>query len=129
MKLCVPVSPGERYYYSDVTITCQKFQPDQLYLANRWSFLKSVPTRPGGRTWGEKKDAYRQLQSLQAYVLVERDAPHGVVYRRQVDVFTREDYEGLEGEIPLPEVEMTVPLAEVYARVDFSAMTATEEES
>lgn len=77
---------------------------------------------------GEKKDAYFQLRSLKVYALVEQDSAHVIVYRWRGEAFVREDYEGLNAEIPLPEVEVALPLSEIYARVDFNAEPAQDAE-
>lgn len=120
-KIHVPAPPRERFYYPDASIVCQPNPLDDSY-QDRPTVIFEVLSDGTRRTdLGEKKDAYFQLQSLKVYVLVEQESAHVIVYRWRGEVFAREDYEGLSAEIPLPEVEVTLPLGEIYARVDFNA--------
>jgi Uma2 family endonuclease len=67
---------------------------------------------------GEKFARYRQIDTLQEYLLVAQDAPHVEHYVRQDDGswrFTETD--GLDATITLPSVEAELPLAEVYLDV------------
>ena len=68
---------------------------------------------------GEKKDAYLMIPSLCAYVLLEQGAAVAVVYRRTEQGFEREVYQGHEASIPLVEIEVALPLADVYEGVEF----------
>lgn len=128
MKVHVPAPPRERFYYPDVTITCQTIEPKQSYLDRPVIIFEVLSDSTRRTDWGEKKDGYLQLRSLKVYALVEQDFPYVIVYRRHGDVFAREDYEGLDAEIPLPEVQITLRLAEIYARVVFNAEPSQQEE-
>ena len=57
--------------------------------------------------------------SLRVYVLVEQEMPAVLVYRRTEQGFVREVYEGLEAVLPLQDIGTSLPLAEMYERVDF----------
>lgn len=69
---------------------------------------------------GEKKEAYLTILSLCVYVLMEREIPAVVVFRRTEQGFVREVYQGLDAVIPLPEIEIELPLAEIYESVAFA---------
>ena len=75
---------------------------------------------------GEKKDAYLTIPSLRVYGLIEQDEPAIVVFRREAKAFTREIYEGLGAVIPLPEIEIELPLSEIYDRIRFSPEPESE---
>jgi len=68
---------------------------------------------------GEKKDAYLTIPSLCAYVLLEQETAAAIVHRRTEQGFEREVYEGLEASIPLHEIDVELPLREVYEAVEF----------
>ena len=128
-KIHIPAPPRERFYYPDASIVCQPNSSEDSY-QDRPAVIFEVLSDSTRRTdLGEKKDAYFQLRSLRVYALVEQDSAHVIVYRWHGEVFAREDYEGLNAEIPLPEVEVTLPLADIYARVDFTAESSQHEES
>lgn len=60
------------------------------------------------------------IPSLCVYVLVEQETPAVVAYRRTEHGFAREVYEGLAAVLALPEVEIDLPLAEIYEAVEFT---------
>ena len=54
------------------------------------------------------------------YVLVEQESAAVAVYRRTEAGFVRESYEGLDAVLPLPEIGVDLPLAEVYEAVELT---------
>lgn len=68
---------------------------------------------------GEKKEAYLTISSLHLYVLVEQEMPRVVTWRRTEYGFLREVYDGMDAVLPIPELEIEVPLAEIYDGVEF----------
>ncbi len=74
---------------------------------------------------GLKAEGYRTIESLKAYVLVSQDRPHVEIQERLPDGTWRLSWTaGLEGVVRLPEIEVELPLSELYDRVDFAADTA-----
>ena len=76
---------------------------------------------------GEKKDAYETIPSLSVYVLLEQESPAAVVFRRTERGFVREVYQGLDAVVPLREIEIDLPLAEIYEGVEFLPEPAENE--
>lgn len=69
---------------------------------------------------GFKAENYRLIESLKAYVLVSQKSPHVEVYERQADgSWNLREYKRLEDSAPIPATGVSLPLAEVYARVEF----------
>lgn len=67
---------------------------------------------------GEKRDAYLTIQSLKVLILVEPDSPEVMLYRRKTEGgFSTEIISGIDGVIPLPEIDAELPLAELYENV------------
>jgi Uma2 family endonuclease len=67
----------------------------------------------------EKWEAYLSIESLKAYILLEQKCARAVVWRRHPDGFQRECWNGIESTIPLPEIEASLSLSEVYEAVEF----------
>ena len=76
----------------------------------------------------EKFAHYRQLASLQEYVLVSQDKVRVEHYRRQEKrenasigqqdwIFT--DFQALEESLPLTSIQCELPLQEIYERITF----------
>jgi Uma2 family endonuclease len=67
---------------------------------------------------GEKRDTYLTIPSLKVLLLVESEEMAVTVRRRREEgSFVAERYAGPEAVIPLPEIEIELPLAELYERV------------
>ena len=56
---------------------------------------------------------------VEVYLLVEQETCAVVAYRRTAQGFVREVHEGMDAVLALPEIEIDLPLAEIYAGVTF----------
>lgn len=118
-KIRVRLPTHWRFYYPDVSVVCRPNPQDDSFQdepAAIFEVLYNATRRIDG---GEKKDAYLTIPSLWAYVLLEQDSAVAVVFRRTEQGFVREVYEGHEATIPLPEIDIDLPLTEIYDGVDF----------
>ena len=61
------------------------------------------------------------IPTLTAYLLIETDRRLVVGHPRAPLAFTAEVYEGPDAVIPFDDVGCSLPLAELYDRVDFTA--------
>ena len=121
--------PGDDLYtYPDVSIFCEPmtFLPGTDDTATNPTVIIEVLSKATeAYDRGKKFAHYRQLPSLREYLLVAQDAP-------VIERFTRESDDrwvlttarGLDAVLPLPVIEADLPLAEVYAKVDFTAPAA-----
>lgn len=119
MKVRVPPPPRERFYYPDASIVCRSNPPEDSYQDEPVVIFEVLSKKTERIDKGEKLDAYQSLPSLAVYALVEQESALMTIYRRQGSGFVPERYDGLSAIVPLPEVEIELPLSEVYERVDF----------
>jgi Uma2 family endonuclease len=78
----------------------------------------------------EKFIAYQAIESFQEYLLVEQTRAHITRYVRQADgQWLRADIIGLETEVKLESLGVTLPLSGVYRMIKFPAGEATMAES
>jgi Uma2 family endonuclease len=71
---------------------------------------------------GFKAENYRHIASLRAYVLVSQEKPQVEVYERQTDnSWLLREENRLDAAVNLPGTGVTLPLAEIYDRVEFPA--------
>src|SRR5262249_43930595 len=119
-KIRVRLTTQVRFYYPDASVVCRpnpqsgSFQDDPAVL------FEVLSRRTRRIDEGEKKDAYLIIPSLAVYVLVEQDAAAVVAFRRTESDFVREVYEGLDAVLPLGEIGIDLPLAELYEAVEFA---------
>jgi Uma2 family endonuclease len=119
-KIRIQLPSQTRFYYPDAVVVCDPNPPNDSF-QDRPSLVAEVLSQATRRTdEGEKRDAYTTLASLNTYLLVESDEPKIVVHRRTPEGFFPELYEGLDAVIPLDDLGIELPLAEVYERVEFS---------
>lgn len=120
-KIRIQLGNQVRFYYPDDSVICEPNSETESFQDRPVVLFEVLSKKTRRIDEGEKKDAYLAIPSLKAYVLVEQDAPGVVVFRRTSDGFTREVSTGLEAVLPLPEIETSLPLAEIYDSVEFSA--------
>lgn len=126
-KIHVRLAGQERFYYPDASVVCEQNAPHQSFQDRPVVIVEVLSRKTRRIDLGEKKDAYLSIPSLAAYLLVEQDVAAVVAYRRTGQGFVREVYEGLEAVVPLAEVEIALPLADVYERVEFAPEPAEDE--
>lgn len=116
MRVCI----DQVIYYPDLMV-CGDPADNDPYLKRAPCLVIEVLSDSTERIdRGEKLHNYRQVASLQAYVLVAQD-------KRQVEIYRRTDgphwqfesYEGDEDVIELPCAAGQMTLAEIYERIEF----------
>lgn len=119
-KLRIRLPGHTRFYYPDAMVVCASNPADDPY-QDQPALVAEVLSPETRRTdEGEKREAYLTIPSLEAYLLIEVDAPVVHVYRRGDAGFTLETHEGLEAVIELAEIGATLALADLFDRVKFS---------
>ena len=121
--------PGQvRFYYPDASVICRPNSQTDSFQDEPAVLAEVLSRRTRRIDEGEKKEAYLTIPSLGVYLLIEQDAPAVVVFRRTEQGFVREVYQGLDAVLPLREIEVNLPLAEIYDAVEFSAEPEENEE-
>ncbi len=110
-----------RFYYPDVAVVCEE-NPAQDHFEDQPTVIIEVLSPSTRRAdEGEKRVAYQTIPSLQSYLLVEQDQPAVVHYRRTKTGFRRYVISGLDAEVAIPCLSLSLPLSEVYRRISFAA--------
>ena len=127
-KIRVRYPTHVRFYYPDASVVCVANPPNDSF-QDHPAVIAEVLSRGTRRIdEGEKKDAYLTIPSLSVYLLIEQDSPTVVAHRRTETGFVREVYEGLAKVIPLPDIGIELPLAEIYEAVEFVPEPDEDEE-
>ncbi|MDP7253688.1 MAG: Uma2 family endonuclease [Planctomycetota bacterium] len=80
--------------------------------------MKCFPSPPKDTTGGAKFEKYRQIESLQEYVLIAQEKCHVERFARQEDgIWVLWETNELQDTLDLNSVECSLPLASVYERV------------
>ena len=112
---------GRTYCYPDVAVICgaPRFADDQRdTLVNPIVLVEVLSKSTEAHDRGLKFKEYRQIESLQEYVLVWQDEPRVEVFQRGPSTeWIFRDFNGLDGVCHLASVDCDVPLAAVYEGV------------
>ncbi len=123
--LRVRIPRSGRYVYPDVSVTCgpRLFDPpdDQLTLANPQVVIEVLSPSTADADRSDKLTDYIGIDSLQQYVLVAQDRPRvDTVHRRPDGSWAIGPWvDGPDGAVEFPSLGVTLPMAEVYAGVEF----------
>jgi Uma2 family endonuclease len=124
-NLRIEASADGLYTYPDTSVFCEAmtFTDAKEDTATNPTLLVEVLSRTTeAYDRGKKFEHYRRLASLREYVLVAQDEPHIERFQREGDgrwVLTA--MSGLDAVLRLESIEVDLPLAEVYEKVDFNA--------
>jgi Uma2 family endonuclease len=121
-KVRIEFPDHTRFYYPDAMVVCRP-NPATDHFQDHPVVIIEVLSESTRRTdLGEKRDAYLVIPSLKALLFVESESPAVTLYRRKPEGgFTIEHHSGAECIIPLPEIDATLSLADLYERVEFQA--------
>ncbi len=108
------------FFYPDVSVVCNDHQGDDYYTESAIIIVEvlSKNTRRVDKTI--KLQAYKTLESLQEYILIEQDFIEIEVYRRNVNWFPARYYLG--DEITFESIDLTLSVADIYQRVENEEM-------
>jgi Uma2 family endonuclease len=112
--------PGHvRFYYPDASVTCRPNPLNDSFQDEPAVVVEVLSRRTRRIDEGERKDAYLTIPSLSVYILIEQEMRAVVAFRRTESSFVREVYHGEEAVLPLGEIGVELPLAEIYEGVEF----------
>jgi Uma2 family endonuclease len=126
-KIRVRLPTQIRFYYPDVSVICRPNPPNDSFQDDPAALFEVISNSTRRIDEGEKKDSYLTIPSLGVYVLVEQESAAVVVHRRTEKGFVREVYEGRDAVIPLSEIGIELPLAEIYDGVEFTPEPSADE--
>ena len=121
----VKVSDTGLYTYPDVVAVCgaAEFEDAEVDTLMNLTFVVEVlseSTEAYDR--GKKFEHYRQIASLQEYLMVAQDRCHVERYRRSDDgTWPMTERTGLDATLDLPSIGATLSLADVYEKVEFAS--------
>ncbi len=117
----VGIGAGDSYFYPDIAVVCDKprFEDNEFdTLINPIIVIEVLSQSTEASDKGEKFRRYRQLESLQEYVLISQDQVQVERYHRQDKNWTSSEFTSLEDVLPLISVEAELSLQQIYRFVE-----------
>jgi Uma2 family endonuclease len=112
--------------YPDASVFCGSLEKDpedpngETYV-NPTVVIEVLSRSTEGYDRGFKSENYRQIESLQAYILLSQSAPHAESYERQIDgSWVLREVRGLDAMLAIPAIGVNLSLREIYERVNFA---------
>ena len=118
----VGISAGISYFYPDIAVPCDKprFEDDVFdTLINPQVIIEVLSDSTAGYDRGEKFIRYRQLESLQEYILISQDQVQVDRYLRQGKQWVLSEFSALEDILSLVSISAELSLRQIYRFVEF----------
>ena len=119
MRIRIPSTPRS-YFYPDVGVLCgDPHFEDSVFdtLLNPIVIVEVLSPSTEAYDRGEKFMHYRQLRSLQEYILVSQEKIYVEHYRRQASQWVLTDFQKLDQRMPVAAIQCELPLQEIYENV------------
>lgn len=124
-KLRIPLGGGdEAFYYPDGMITCVAVAGDALYADSPRVILEVLSSTTRRNDEVQKLRDYLTIPTLETCIFAESTAPFLTLHRRHEGSFRRETLSGLAATLHLPEVGISLSLADLYQDVSYAGGTA-----
>ena len=122
----VQIDPNTFFTYPDASVVCGKIQfapnRDDMII-NPLLIVEVISPTTEKYDRGRKFQAYRTINSLKTYLMIEQERPYIEVYERQADGnWLLKTFEGLDTILELPTIEFELSLTTIYNRVEFETV-------
>ncbi|HRH61384.1 MAG TPA: Uma2 family endonuclease [Chitinophagaceae bacterium] len=125
-KKCKPYNSDQRIYipsntlftYPDISIICGDMisrNNDEYNALNPTVIIEVLSPSTRNYDMGEKFKLYRDIKTLQEYILVDSEAVHAEAFRlNENNHWELEEYNSLEDRLHIKAISETITLAEIY---------------
>lgn len=113
------------YRYPDASVVCgepifEEFLGVKL-LVNPLVLIEVLSPTTEGYDLGKKFTEYKSIPSFQEYLAISQSQPYVIRFHRQENgLWVRHDVEGIESEVQIEALSLTLSLQEIYERVNFT---------
>lgn len=111
----VRLDEGNKYFYPDVVITCEK-ENDEYFIHSPRLIIEVLSNSTRKFDKDLKRKSYQTIPSLEEYVLIEQDHVEIEISRKSDD--WRSHYYFLSDDVTFESIGLTLPVLEMYARVE-----------
>lgn len=126
-KVRIPFRDHIRFYYPDAMIVCESSDPLLHYQEKPVVILEVLSESTRRTDLNEKTEAYLSLPSLRVLLLAESDSQTVIIHRRDsTGHFQSGILRPPATEIPLPEIEATLRLSDLYEGTNLPAAMPSE---
>lgn len=109
------------FFYPDAMTICgqaEKASKEKEAITNPILIVEVLSQSTAAYDRGDKFYFYRQIPSLQEYILIEQETAKVEVFKREGDLWRISNAIGLESSITLESLQITLQLTEIYRNVE-----------
>ena len=120
MRVSSPTTSS--YFYPDLVVVCDEpqFEDNQFdTLLNPIAIIEILSPSTEAYNRGEKFSHYRQIESLQEYILVSQDKVNVERFLRKPDEWGYTSFQELNQKVPITSIAGELSLEEIYDGVTF----------
>ncbi len=116
MKVKIPPAFADVYYYPDVLVACDPTDNARFFRERPTVIIEVLSTETERTDRREKAIAYRQIPTVEAYVLVEQERMAATILRRTEPGWRSDVIEGRGSILKLLGIGVEIPLERIYER-------------
>jgi Uma2 family endonuclease len=126
----VRVEKMNRFYYPDLVVVCGEDNEDEYYAVKPKMIIEVLSPSTSLTDRREKMFAYKEIESLREYVMIEQNRMYGEIYRRREegDLWDWIEFDADE-EVEIASVDFKMPMTEIYAGVELQEQKDWEREN
>ena len=119
-KIRISSDDGIRFFYPDLSVICDSNPEGDAFQDRPVVIVEVLSPSTRRQDLGEKRENYCKLLSLQTYILLEQATAAAIVFHRgDKEEFQRSAFVGLDQMIPLPSLDLELPLKNIFDGIDF----------
>lgn len=125
----VRVEKLNRFYYPDLVVVCGEDNENEYYAVKPKMIIEVLSPITSTTDRREKMFAYKEIEGLKEYILIEQNRMYAEIYRRRGggDLWDWVEYEADE-EIDFASIDFKMPMSEIYAAVRLQDLKDWERE-
>ncbi|MDD2863418.1 MAG: Uma2 family endonuclease [Methylococcales bacterium] len=112
----VRADDGNKYFYPDVVVACEKENREQYFLNSPRLIVEVLSKSTRKFDQDLKRQIYQTIPTLDEYILIEQDRVEITVFRKSDE--WRPTYYYIDDEITFTSIDLTLPVLELYQRVE-----------
>jgi len=112
-KVVIRLKSKKISYYPDVLVDCRPHTRDRLYVRNPKLIVEVLSPSTQHIDRCEKLENYRQIDSVEEYVIVAQDVKQVIVYSR-AERWNPRVYGVLDAAVDFRSIGLTMPMSELY---------------
>lgn len=111
----VRLDKGNKFFYPDVVVACEK-ETDEYFVNSPRLIIEVLSDSTRKFDKDLKRKIYQNIPSLEEYVLIEQDHVEIEISRKSEN--WQSSYYFLDDEVKFESIGLTLPILEIYARVE-----------